>query len=106
MIDFIVGQRLEYLGHILRMHPDRALRRFLLELSPNQAPFKQGSLLSEAPFHSINEMVQAAEDRDNWRHLCKTERNNRGESRASLGTARSRWQGIANYPSLSKIDLP
>ena len=34
-IDFLLNQRWNYLGHILRMDEDRALRKFLLHLQPD-----------------------------------------------------------------------
>ena len=92
VLKMIKHRRIEYLGHILRMDPNRTLRRFLLEFSAKQAPFHQGSLMSEVPFRTLDEMVEAAEDRKAWRQLYKTNEktNEDGESRASLGTARSR----------------
>jgi adenylate kinase family enzyme len=91
VLQTIKQRRIEYLGHILRMDPNRILRRFLLDLSPNQAPYKQGSLMSEVPYRTLDEMVEAADDKKGWRQLYKqNEETNDGESRASLGTARSR----------------
>ena len=91
MVEMVRKRRIEYLGHILRMPPGRVLRRFLIELSPQQAPYKQGSLMPEVPFRNVEEMIEAAEDRNAWQQLySRKERTNDGESRASLGTARSR----------------
>ena len=84
----IKRRRHEYLGHILRLDPSRLLHRFIAEIPPLH---KQGSLTSEVPFRTLDEMKAAAEDRDGWRKLQKrNERTDVGESRASLGTARSR----------------
>ena len=69
VVDFIKARRWEYLGHILRMDPNRALRCFVIELSPESAPYEQGSLMSETPFQNVAEMIQAAEDRKNWRSM-------------------------------------
>ena len=92
VVESIKQRRVEYLSHILRMDRDRTLRCFLTELQPQQAPYKQGSLMSEVPFRTLEEMVEAAQDRDKWKDLChrKYQRTNTGESRSSLGTARSR----------------
>ena len=50
IIKHILQQRWNYLGHILRMDKNRAVRRYLLELSPSKAPFIPGSLLDNTPF--------------------------------------------------------
>ena len=86
----ILSQRFEYLGHILRLENDRTLKRILIDLSPNEAPFAEGSLLGESPFHTVEEMLEAAADRRNWRELKKGINNDAGESLAPLGTAASR----------------
>ena len=81
-------RRHQYLGHILRLDPNRLLYRFLIEVSPQQ---NQGALLSEIPHRTLDELMAAAADKDEWRQLLKnTEEANVGELRASLGTARSR----------------
>ena len=67
VVDSVLKRRWEYLGHILRMEQHRTLRRFLLELSPGEAPFADGSLLADTTFRSQDEMVEAAQDRDKWR---------------------------------------
>ena len=89
VVDFIKALRWEYLGHILRMDHHRALRRFVLELSPDTAPFRQGSLMSETSFQNVTEMIRAAEDRELWRTLRKDRMDN-GQLRASWGTAQTR----------------
>ena len=86
IIKHIMAQRFEYLGHILRLENDRTLKRILLDLSPNEAPFAEGSLLGETPFQTVEEMLEAAADRRNWREL-KRINNYAGESLAPLGTA-------------------
>ena len=86
----IMDCRWDYLGHILRMDPNRALRRFLLELSLREALYTKGSLLSDSNFQTVGEMIEAAEDRDRWR-IMKNERIVDGwESHASLWIAASR----------------
>ena len=90
IIKHIMAQRFEYLGHILRLENDRTLKRILLDLSPNEASFADGSLLGETPFHTVEEMLEAAADHTNWRELKKGISNYAGESLAPLGTAASR----------------
>ena len=75
IIDFLLNQRWNYLGHILRMDEDRALRKFLLHLQPDQAPFVPGSLLDDTNFSSLDEAIQAAQDWATWRKL-RAERTN------------------------------
>ena len=66
-VKIIMKRRWEYLGHILRMSEDRAVRRYLLELSPNNAPFIKGTLLDDTDFDSVQEMVSCAVDREQWK---------------------------------------
>ena len=40
----------------------RAVRRFLLELSPSETPYVPGSLLDDTNFESVEEAIQAASD--------------------------------------------
>ena len=81
-------RRHEYLGHVLQLDPNRLLYRFMVEVSPLQT---QGSLMSEIPLRTLDELKAAAEDRKGWRELLKnTDETDVGESRVSLGTARSR----------------
>ena len=75
VVKHVMDIRWEYLGHILRLDQNRALRRFLLELSPREAPFTEGSLLSDTHFQSIDEMIEAAVDRERWRTIRENERN-------------------------------
>ena len=63
VVAYIMERRWEYLGHILRMDPNRALHRFLIELSPAEAPYTEGSLLSDFQFQAMDEMIAAASDR-------------------------------------------
>ena len=72
IVDFILKQRWEYLGHILRLDHHRALKRFLLELSPSEPPFHQGSMLADTNFRSIEQMIEEAANRDLWRKSRKT----------------------------------
>ena len=51
------------------MDNHRAVRRFLLELSPEQKPFIPGTLLDGMPFDTVDEAVRVARDREQWRTL-------------------------------------
>ena len=66
-VNHVLSRRWEYLGHILRMDDRRALKRFLLELSPAEQPYIAGSLLADTCFQTVNEMKEAAADRKRWR---------------------------------------
>ena len=46
VVEHTMHQRRNYLGHILRLDIDRAVRKYLIELSPAQEPFIKGSLLN------------------------------------------------------------
>ena len=65
----ILKRRWNYLGHILRLNENRALRRYLLELSPTEAPFIPGSLLADTKFDTVNDLIAAANNRENWKEL-------------------------------------
>ena len=58
-----------YLGHILRLDQHRALKKFLIELSPKEQPFLEGSLFANTKFRTIDEMLEAATNRKLWREL-------------------------------------
>ena len=66
IIDYVLTRRKSYLGHMLRLEPDRAVRRFLFELSADSAPFIPGSLLDDTDYETVEEMITAAENRDGW----------------------------------------
>ena len=68
IIEKISKCRWEYLGHILRMDENRAVRRYLLELSPSTSPFKKGTLLADTKFNNVLEMVECAANRNVWRN--------------------------------------
>ena len=67
IIEHVLQRRKVYLGHILRMNENRTVRRFLLELSPHEAPFIPGSLLDDMDFENVEDMIAAAADRNSWR---------------------------------------
>ena len=70
-VSYIRKLRWDFLGHILRMDPSRLLRRFTTELSPQVAPFKAGSLLSDSSFRSLDQAMRAARNRRRWKQLRK-----------------------------------
>ena len=57
------------MGHILRMDPNRSLKRFTIKLNPSEAPFRAGSLLSETQFQDIDSAIKAAKNRLEWRNI-------------------------------------
>ena len=77
VMEQIMKLRWEYAGHILRMDHSRAVRQFLLELQPSEPPYTKGSLLDDAKFSSVGEMIEAASDRELWRNAWRTRRNRR-----------------------------
>ena len=66
-VQHIMIRRWSYLGHILRLDENHAVRRYLLDLSPCQQPFTYGSLLADTTFQTVDEMDAAARDRDEWK---------------------------------------
>lgn len=79
VVEHVMSRRWEYLGHILRLDDHRALRRYLLELSPAEQPFPEGSLLADTNFQTIAEMNEAASDRNNWKAALERRRSNEQE---------------------------
>ena len=71
VVNNILKRRWDYLGHVLRMQEHRAVRRYLLELSPSIAPFKEGTLLADTSFKSVQEMIRYAEDRVQWKNTWR-----------------------------------
>ena len=65
----VLDRRWVYLGHILRLDQHRALKKFLIELSPKEQPFLEGSLFADTNFRTIDEMLEAAANRKLWREL-------------------------------------
>ena len=66
IVDHVLKRRKSYLGHILRLDPERGVRRYLLELNPDTAPFVPGSLLSDTSYETVEEIIEAAQDRLEW----------------------------------------
>ena len=66
-VEQVYRRRWSYLGHVLRLDDDRAVRRYLLELSPQESPFIPGSLLADTEFDNVVDMAQVAINRDQWK---------------------------------------
>ena len=66
IVDHVLKRRKSYLGHILRLDPERGVRRYLLELNPDTTPFVPGSLLADTSFDTVEDMIEAAQDRLEW----------------------------------------
>ena len=49
------------------MNEKRAVRRYLLELSPNEAPLISGLLLADSRFGIVDEMINVANDLEQWK---------------------------------------
>ena len=64
VVDHVKCRRKSYLGHLLRLDENRTVRRFLLELSPPERPFIEGSLLEEVNFENVQMMIDSAKNRD------------------------------------------
>ena len=75
VIQLIEDRRWNYLGHILRLNEDKSIRRYLLELSPQQSPFIHGSLLDVPEFDNIDDMIAAANDRLKWKKIRTDKKN-------------------------------
>ena len=65
-VEHVLSRRWEYLGHILRLDENRALKQIAINIAPD-FPYQEGSLLSDTSFRSIAETKEAAQDRAKWR---------------------------------------
>ena len=61
-VDYILKLRHGFLGHILRMDPNRSFKRFTIELNSRKAPFRAASLLPKTLFQDIDNAIEAAEN--------------------------------------------
>ena len=66
LVRWIRARRAQWLGHILRMQPDRMIHKAVKILHENRAV---GDLLMDAPDYSWRELKQLAANRDAWRSL-------------------------------------
>ena len=69
IVTHVLNRRWVYLGHILRLDQHRALKKFLIQLSPKEQPFLEGSLFADTTFRTIDEMLEAAANRKLWKDL-------------------------------------
>ena len=60
-------RRMRYLGHVLRMPPDRIVRRALVALVKGGTCYPEGSLFDDCGVASLRELVDTAKDRSAWR---------------------------------------
>lgn len=77
-VEQVYRRRWSYLGHVLRLDDDRAVRRYLLELSPGESPFIPGSLLADSEFDNVVDMAQVAMNRDQWKESYRSRRDPHG----------------------------
>ena len=64
VVEHVKSRRKSYLGHLLRLDENRTVRRFLLELSPSERPYMEGSLLKEVNEESVELMIERARNRE------------------------------------------
>ena len=60
-------RRFRYLGHVLRLSPDRMVRRSLVALVKGGTHNPEGSLFSECELENLQEMLDTAKYRSAWR---------------------------------------
>ena len=60
-------RRMRYLGHVLRMPPDRIVRGALVALVKGGTCYPEGSLFDDCGVASLRELVDTAKDRSAWR---------------------------------------
>jgi hypothetical protein len=68
----VYTKRWNYLGHILRLDEEHAVRKYLLELSPSQRPYTPGTLFADTKFRDVNTMIQTALNRNLWKKAMET----------------------------------
>ena len=68
----VYTKRWNYLGHILRLDEEHAVRKYLLELSPSQRPYTPGTLFADTKFRDVDTMIQAALNRNLWKKAMET----------------------------------
>ena len=62
-------RRLRFLGHILRMEPDRLVHRTILALTKGGTDYPKGSLFMDVKNCTFEELVCIAKDKWNWNAL-------------------------------------
>ena len=72
----IRARRLQWVGHILRMDPNRLVSKALHHIAENR---EEGDLLMDAPrYHSWEELRSSAQNRDGWRRRVQLLRHGNG----------------------------
>ena len=59
----VLKRRMRYLGHVLRLPPDRILRRSLIALVKGGTYYPEGSLFSDCELESLEELLDIATNR-------------------------------------------
>ena len=59
-------RRLRFLGNILRIEPDRLVRRIILALTKGGTDYPKGSLFMDVENSTLEELVRLAQDRYSW----------------------------------------
>ena len=76
VVRWIRARRLQWVGHILRMAPDRLVSKALHHIAENRS---EGDLLMDAPrYHSWEELRSSAQNRDAWRRRVHQLRHGSG----------------------------
>ena len=65
-------RRLRFLGHILRMEPERLVRKTLFALTKGGKEYPKGSLFMDVEDSTIEDLVCLAEDRNSWKLLVSS----------------------------------
>ena len=60
-------RRMRYLGHVLRLSPDRIVRRALIALVKGGTHYPDGSLFSDSELENVQELLDTAMNRSAWR---------------------------------------
>ena len=60
-------RRMRYLSHVLRLPPDRIVRRSLIALVKGGPYYPEGSLFSDGEVDFLLELIETATNRSAWR---------------------------------------
>ena len=58
---------MRYLGHMLRLPPDRIVRRSLIALVKGGTNYPEGSLFSDCEVDGLHQLIETATNRPAWR---------------------------------------
>ena len=59
-------RRMRYLGHLLRMPPERLVRRSLLAYIDGRQNIPEGSLIMDSAYKPLSELIDSAMKRKEW----------------------------------------